>query len=242
MRLRLDGGRNFRDLGGYRTADGRRVRTGTLYRSGSPVGLTDADRRRIDALGIRRIIDFRSTEERARESGSWPVGADVHVVEWSYSLDPDDYDGLMRAESTAAELDALMCGFYRKMPYLFAPQYTALFTSLAGGHVPIAFHCVAGKDRTGIAAALLLTALGVPRETVIEDYLVSNAMLSPEKLDRPLHVPPSVFNLVARVERNWLEASFAQIESEDGSVEGFIERRLGVAPDQLRALRDNCLV
>jgi protein-tyrosine phosphatase len=239
--LRLDGGRNFRDLGGYTTADGRRVRAGTLYRSGAPIGLTDSDRRRIDALGIRRIIDLRSVEERAREPGSWPVGAGVEVLEWEYSLDPDDYSGLTRAEATAAELDELMCGFYREMPYRFSEQYAALFAALVDGHVPIAFHCAAGKDRTGIAAALLLTTLGVARETVIEDYLVSNAMLNPGNLGRPSHIPPSVFNLVARVDQSWLEAAFAQIESQDGSVESFIERRLGVAPRQVRELRENYL-
>jgi protein-tyrosine phosphatase len=235
--LRLDGGRNFRDLGGYTTADGRRVRAGTLYRSGAPIGLTDADRRRIDALGIRRIIDFRSVEERAREPGSWPVGADVAVLEWEYSLDPDDYSGLTRAEATAAELDELMCRFYREMPYRFTEQYAALFAALVAGHVPLAFHCAAGKDRTGIAAALLLTALGVARENVIEDYLVSNAMLDPSRLGRPPHMPPSVFNIVARVDESWLEAAFEQIERQDGSIESFLERRLGVAPDQVRELR-----
>jgi protein-tyrosine phosphatase len=239
--LRLDGGRNFRDLGGYKTADGRRVRAGTLYRSGAPIGLTDADRRRIDALGIRRIIDFRSVEERTREPGSWPVGTDVEVLEWQYSLDPDDYSGLTRAEATQAELDALMCRFYREMPYRFSEQFSVLFAALVAGHVPLAFHCAAGKDRTGIAAALLLTSLGVARETVIEDYLVSNAMLNPVNLGRPAHIPPSVFNLVARVDRNWLEAAFSEIEAEDGSVESFIERRLGVAADQVRGLRERYL-
>ena len=79
--LKLDGGRNFRDLGGYVTTDGRRVRPGRLFRSGAPVGLTAADRRRIEALGIRRIVDFRSIEERAREPAAWPVARDVEVLE-----------------------------------------------------------------------------------------------------------------------------------------------------------------
>ena len=105
------------------------------------------------------------------------------------------------------------------------------------GHAPLAFHCAAGKDRTGIAAALLLSVLGVPRPVVIDDYLVSNAMLDPDSLGRPSHVPRWVFNLVARVERSWIEASFAQIETEDGSVESYIEQRLGVAPDQVLELR-----
>jgi len=235
--LKLDGGRNFRDLGGYVTTDGRRVRPGRLFRSGAPVGLTAADRRRIEALGIRRIVDFRSIEERAREPAAWPVASDVEVLDWAYSLTPDDYSDLMRADATEAELDELMRQYYREMPYRFTAAYAALFAALVAGHAPLAFHCAAGKDRTGIAAALLLSVLGVPRPVVIDDYLVSNAMLDPDSLGRPSHVPRWVFNLVARVERSWIEASFAQIETEDGSVESYIEQRLGVAPDQVLELR-----
>jgi len=235
--LKLDGGRNFRDLGGHATTDGRRVRAGQLYRSGAPVGLTPDDRRRLDALGLRRIVDFRSVEERAREPGSWPVPADAEVLEWAYSLTPDDYSDLMRPDATAPELDDLMRRYYREMPYRFTAAYTALFAALVAGHAPLAFHCAAGKDRTGVAAALLLTALGVPRDRVIEDYLVSNEMLDPERLGRPSHMPPALFNLIARVDRTWIEASFAQIETSHGSVESFIERELRVAPHQVAQLR-----
>jgi protein-tyrosine phosphatase len=226
--VRLEGGRNFRDLGGYATGDGRRVRRGRLFRSGAPVGLTAADRSQLEGLGLQRVIDLRSREERLREPADWPIAAGAAVREFDYSLDPDDYLGLMRPDVTPVELEALMCRFYREMPYAFVGPYTALFAELLETRGPLAFHCAAGKDRTGIAAALVLSALGVPRDVVIDDYLVSNRMLDPQSLGRPSHMPQSVFNLVARVDRTWIEASFAQVDAEDGSVQNFIEHRLGV--------------
>ena len=236
--VRLEGGRNFRDLGGYATADGRRVRRGRLYRSGAPVGLTANDRARLEGLGLHRVIDLRSREERVREPADWPLSVGAAVLEFDYSLNPDDYLGLMRADVTPDELEGLMCRFYREMPYAFVAPYKALFAELLAVQGPLAFHCAAGKDRTGIAAALVLSVLGVARETVIDDYLVSNHMLDPESLGRPSHMPPAIFNLVARVERTWIEATFAHIDAEDGSIANFIEHRLGVDSDAARKLRE----
>jgi protein-tyrosine phosphatase len=236
--VRLVGGRNFRDLGGYVTADGRRVRRGRLYRSGAPVGLTANDRARLDRLGLHRVIDLRGREERVREPADWPLSVGAAVREFDYSLDPDDYLGLMRPDVTPDEIEGLMCRFYREMPYNFVAPYAVLFAELLEARGPVAFHCAAGKDRTGIAAALVLTVLGVARETVIDDYLISNHMLDPESLGRPSHMPPAVFNLVARVERTWIEATFAHIDAEDGSVANFVEHRLGVDAAATQRLRD----
>ena len=236
--VRLEGGRNFRDLGGYATADGRRVRRGRLFRSGAPVGLTAADRTRLAGLGLQRVIDLRSREERVREPADWPIAVGAAVREFEYSLDPDDYLGLMRPGVTPVELEELMCRFYREMPYAFVGPYTTLFAELLESPGPLAFHCAAGKDRTGIAAALVLSVLGVPRDVVIDDYLVSNRMLDPQSLGRPSHMPQSVFNLVARVDRTWIEASFAWIDAEDGSIESFVEQRLGVDDAAVRRLRE----
>jgi protein-tyrosine phosphatase len=236
--VRLEGGRNFRDLGGYATLDGRRVRRGRLYRSGAPVALTSSDRSRLEALGLHHVIDLRSREEREREPAVWPLATGAAVREFDYSLDPDDYLGLMRGDITGVELEALMCRLYRQMPYDFVAPYTTLFAELLEARGPLAFHCAAGKDRTGIAAALVLSTLGVERETVIHDYLVSNRTLDPKSLGRPHHMPESLFVLVARVERTWIEAAFTRIDAEDGSVEKFVERRLGVDSAALRRLRE----
>jgi protein-tyrosine phosphatase len=236
--VRLEGGRNFRDLGGYATEDGRRVRRGRLFRSGAPVGLTAADRARLEALGLHRVIDLRSREERVREPAAWPLAPGAGVREFDYSMDPDDYLGLMRPDITPDELEALMCRFYRRMPYDYEAPYSALFTELLEARGAVAFHCAAGKDRTGIAAALVLSVLGVARETVIDDYLVSNRMLDPASLGRPSHMPLALFNLVARVERTWIEATFAHIDAEEGSVARFVERRLGVDGAAARRLRE----
>jgi protein-tyrosine phosphatase len=236
--VKLPSARNFRDLGGHPAADGRRVRRGRVFRCGAPAELDAGDAGRLQALGLRCVIDFRSNEERAREPARWPNGPETRRIEWDYELDRDAYSGLLRSEATPEELDEMMRGFYRRMPSEFAHCYRELFAALLDAHVPLAFHCAAGKDRTGIAAALLLSALGVPRERIYEDYLLSNEQLMRANL-RPPGMPHSVFNLVARVDRSWLVAAFDAIETEAGSIDSFIEQRLGVdsrAVEHLRTL------
>jgi len=167
--LPLEGGNNFRDLGGYQTAQGRQVVWGTLFRSGSMSGLTDADYALLGTLGIRVISDLRSTNERQREPTRWRGSA--------------------------------------------------------------------GKDRTGIAAALLLTALGVPRSDVVDDYLLSNRYyrrqpVDPEQLDPSTRflasLSPAVVNILTSVQREFIDASFEAIEARHGSVEHYLEVELGV--------------
>jgi protein-tyrosine phosphatase len=233
--VKLPSARNFRDLGGHPAADGRRVRHGRVFRCGALAELDAGDAGRLQALGLRCVIDFRSNEERAREPALWPAAPETRRIEWDYELDRAAYSGLLR-EATPDELDELMRGFYRRMPSEFAHCYRELFAALLDAHVPLAFHCAAGKDRTGIAAALFLSALGVPRDRVYDEYLLSNAQLMHARL-RPPGMPHSVFNLVARVDRSWLEAAFDAIEAEAGSIDGFLEQRIGVDTRAIERLR-----
>ncbi|KTT95243.1 protein tyrosine phosphatase, partial [Sphingomonas yabuuchiae] len=173
--LPLQGGRNFRDLGGYRTADGRTVKWGLLYRSGQMHDLTPADYVTLQKLGIRTVCDFRDTAERTREPTLWPAGQRPKVLSDDYALDMS----AMRLPGdpstwTHEQVVTAMTATYPKLLDQFNGQYRRMFAELLAGDVPLAFHCTAGKDRTGVAAALLLTALGVPRATIIDDYLLSN--------------------------------------------------------------------
>ena len=178
--LPLQGGRNFRDLGGYRTADGRSVKWGLLYRSGQMHDLTAADYTYLQKRGIRTVCDFRDTGERTREPTLWPAGQRPKVLSDDYTLDvsamklPGDPAGWTREQVVTA-----MTATYPQLLDQFNGQYARMFAELLAGDVPLAFHCTAGKDRTGVAAALLLTALGVPRTTVVEDYLLSNQHMAP---------------------------------------------------------------
>lgn len=247
--LPLEGGRNFRDLGGYVGADGRHVRWGQLYRSGMMAGLTDGDYGYLAALGIRTICDFRSNDERRREPVHWRLSEPPNVLLRDYEMDSAGFAALMSGQLSHAEITAGMARVYAQTPYAYAADYRAMFAELLAARVPLAFNCSAGKDRTGVAAALILLALGVPRETVIEDYLLSNTAANMQGVITAVteeqdparaafaRMPAEVRRLLSGVEREWLEGALRGIEAQDGSVEAYLERRLGVGSGEIAALR-----
>ena len=254
--LPLEGGRNFRDLGGYPTTDGRVVRWGALYRSGVMHELTDADYRYLDGLGIKTVCDFRSTVERADEPTRWRAAA----VDYRFRDYDDASSSVLRTALTAPDLSgpkvaATMAGLYEGMLDRFSGHYADMFDQLVAGKAPLAFNCSAGKDRTGIAAALVLTALGVPREVILADYAMSEQVVNYEAAysgpDAPAadgpyaflaKLPAEVRAPLLRSDPAYLEAAFARMEREHGSVEGFLAARLDVSAADVEKLRDLYLV
>lgn len=241
----LQGGRNFRDLGGYRTGDGRMVKWGLLYRSGSMTGLTADDYAALEKRGIRVVCDLRSSAERQAEPVHWPhalprVLADDYVMDNGQFLPKGD----LRQVSPEA-VRAAMAASYPRLLTQFNSQYRRMFGELLAGHAPLAFNCSAGKDRTGVGAALILTALGVPRETVIADYMLSNQTLDPAKLmggkamaGSPFAaLPPDALKLLVGVDRSYIEAAFALIDAHQGGAEGYLRDELGLGAPQIALLR-----
>ncbi len=245
--LTLEGGQNFRDLGGYRTTSGRHVKWGLLYRSGAMNGLTDADFAQLEARGIRTVCDFRSTSERTAAPVRWPDKNKPAIFADDYSMDRD-FAGLMRPNLTGAQAADAMTEAYSKMPMRFASQYRRMFAELVAGRVPLAFNCSAGKDRTGIAAALVLTVLGVPRATVTEDYLLSNRYYDPRKGasgtaadDRTSAfmkaLPADALKALIGVDRRYLDAAFATMRAQPGGFDGYLRHQLHLDTAAIRTLR-----
>jgi len=239
--LPLQGGRNFRDLGGYRAADGRMVKWGLLYRSGQMHGLTPADYAYLQRLGIRVVCDFRDVRERASEPTQWPAGQAPQTFSDDYTLDMGD---MMLpgdpATWTHDQVVAKMTASYPKLLDQFRGQYRRMFAELLAGHAPLAFHCTAGKDRTGIAAALLLSALGVPRETVIEDYLLSNryrADLSTGGGGFWAKLSPGAMRAFAGVDRAYIDAVLARIDRHPGGMTGYLKDEMGLDAAAIATLR-----
>ena len=239
--LPLQGGRNFRDLGGYRTADGRTVKWGLLYRSGQMHDLTPADYVTLQKLGIRTVCDFRDTRERTTEPTLWPAGQTPKVLSDDYALDmsamkiPGD-----PASWTHEQVVTAMSATYPKLLDQFNGQYRRMFAGLLAGDVPLAFHCTAGKDRTGVAAALLLTALGVPRATIVDDYLLSNRHMAP----MPAHptgfwakLSPEAARTFAGVDRRYMDAVFAVTDRHPGGTMGYLRDELGLDAGKIARLR-----
>ena len=247
--LALEGVRNFRDLGGYDTRHGRRVRWRHLFRSASLGSLTPRDHAQLEALGLRVICDLRATDERAKEPVRWSLGAAPRLLERDYQLDLGMLSAVMtRPEAALHEGRAAFCELYATLPLRFVESYRALFAALLAGETPLAFNCSAGKDRTGVGAALVLAALGVPRATIVEDYLLSNehyrpgpevgAAMSGRHGKWLLALRPEMLQLMLTVDASYLEAAFESLQRSHGGVERYLDAALGVDAAALEALRE----
>jgi len=255
--LPLEGGSNFRDVGGYPAAGGKRVRWGKIYRTGAMPKLTDGDYAYLSRLGIEVVCDLRSTEERQLSPTRAAAMGDARYVAVDYPAS-EVFRNLAPAGSASQAPDRLR-NMYREWPVSLAPQYRAIFEGLLAGDAPLAFHCSAGQDRTGVATALVLTALGVPRETIYADYHLSTTYRRPEFefADADLEALAPT-NIVARYQletrRRGPEArrpqpllnpagqprladTFAEIEGRWGSVEAYLDKVLGVDAADVAKLR-----
>lgn len=242
----LQGGLNFRDLGGYATGDGRRVRRGRLYRSGSLSGLTEADCAHLAGLGLRTVCDLRTTGERTREPNRWVEATDLAHWTRDYDMSFGELRRVMAEQPDPEQARRAMVDVYQRLPFEQAPGYRELFHRIAADEVPLVFHCSAGKDRAGTAAALILSALGVPRETVVADYLLSDTLARPRlemrqrealKENPKAVLPTEVLRIVLGAQESFLEAAFAVIEARYGSLEGYLAGELGVDAPMLETIR-----
>lgn len=248
--IELEGGLNFRDMGGYPAADERTVRWGVLYRSGTTFGMTPADTSQIASFGIRYAYDLRSNGERRRHPN---VLQQIELVEYKYT-DHDKLPGdLGRAvrdpDISVVKARDMMLHLYRQLPHTFRDAYRSLLLHLAHGDVPLVFNCTAGKDRTGVAAALILTALGVPREQVVADYLLTTRcfersyeiIFSSESGTGLGDVQRDVWDVVLRADADYLNAMFEHLETHYGSVMRYLEHELGINHATLQTLQGNLL-
>lgn len=260
--LGLRGAVNARDLGGYRTADGRSVRAGVALRSDGLNHVTAEDLGPLGALGLRGVVDLRSSEE-VREAGPDRLPDSVTLHHLPLLAVDFDIHGTLRsalADRSARKQRALlgggraavmMTGLYRWFvtDAQARERFAALLRLLAAPDgVPLLFHCSAGKDRTGWAAAVVLTALGVDRETVLADYLLTNERSAPvvtRVLDdfgsRGLMREPDLLLPVFRADRAYLDAAFAEVEASWSGFDAFWREGLGLDDDVLAGLRANLL-
>jgi protein-tyrosine phosphatase len=255
--LPLAGACNFRDFGGYATADGRRVRWRRLFRSGVMARLHPAAIDVVRQLGLRAVCDLRRTDERQRNPNPG-FGPGVRQFEWDTSVETSPIRSPEFARSaTIAEARAAMVGMYERIPYVLQPRLAGTFEALAqveeGGFV---VHCTAGKDRTGVAVALVLEALGVPRELVVADYVLTNEAVDlaaqllgmsgtgiglAETSEPIMALPPVARAAVLDAHESYITASLDAIETRHGSIEGYLRDELGVGTRLLDTLRARLL-
>ena len=237
MTVNVSGAQNFRHLGGYRGHDGRPVLPHLLFRSDHLGALTNEDGRRLAALGLKRALDFRGVRERA----SAPcVLASVTVH--SLPIEPTIVQVLNELITaghrlTRGEVVAHMQNTYRGFVRHNTPRFAELFAHLLESGEPTVFHCTAGKDRTGLAAALVLRALGVGEADVMRDYLLTNERLKP--LDASRHgLAPEVVSVLSRVQPEFLHAAFEAIEADYGGPEGYFREGLSLRDPERERMRE----
>jgi protein-tyrosine phosphatase len=240
-RIELEGVTNFRDLGGYQTEAGDSVKWRTIFRSDTLSSLTDADVETVCRLGVNTAVDLRYGDERQLEPSRFLGHAQVEVLEMGLNERPNaSFLDSFEASPDAAETARIyLTENYRNYPFLYARGYGTLMRRLAGGERVIV-HCTAGKDRAGTAAALVLAALGVPRETVFEDYLLTNNYWDRAGRERPGMDSETVASIFSAREE-YLHAAFSAIEDRCGTVETYLEEVLGLDSPALSALRAACL-
>jgi protein-tyrosine phosphatase len=235
-RLDLSGASNFRHLGGYVGHAGRRVVSRRIFRSDHLGALTPEDMAQIRALGVRRILDLRGVTERTTA----PCALDdvqVHAL----SIEPSIVSKLSELiaaghQLTPGEVVGHMQETYRGFVRHNTHRFAELFEHLLEADAPLVFHCTAGKDRTGFAAALILRSLGVSAAEVMRDYLLTNERLKP--LEPSRHgLAREVQMVLWRVQPDFLEAAFEAVAADYGDVEAYLREGLGVRERERERLR-----
>ncbi|MEV5148767.1 tyrosine-protein phosphatase [Streptomyces sp. NPDC052727] len=253
----LAGVRNFRDVGGLPTTDGRRVRYGVLFRSGHLAHATEQDAAFLASLGLHTIFDFRNAADQKLEGPdvelpgvrnvNLPLSDPADGAEFWKMVREGDLDQL-RAILDDGKGAARMIASYRKIVTERTAEHARVLHALADDSVPALMHCAAGKDRAGISVAVTLLALGVERDAIVADYLESGAAHRRYKVRRSgsadTAYTPEVMELLnplfdARAE--YLEAAFASIEETWGDVETYLAQGLGLSPDSRERLRARLL-
>lgn len=250
-RLPLEGTDNFRDIGGYATQDGHFVRWGLLYRSNNLSNLTASDVRYLDGIGVKLVCDFRSAPERRRDPNRAPDTASTAELSIDVEgVDPEALQKRIRTGVHAEQLEQIMLNAYRSFVTQHSDQFAAMFDRILDDrNLPTIVHCTAGKDRTGFASAMILWALGVPEETIYEDYMATNRYRAGYKRWITRLVPIySMFRTkgsdlepLLDARRPYLKASFDTIEAEYGTVDNYLEKGLGVSPEEREHLRQTFL-
>ncbi|MFC9126373.1 tyrosine-protein phosphatase [Streptomyces sp. NPDC057099] len=249
--------RNFRDVGGLPTVDGRRVRQGVLFRSGHLAHATGEDAAFLTGLGLHTIFDFRNEADQKLEGPdvelpgvrnvNLPLSDPADGAEFWKLVRDGDLEQL-RAILSDGKGAGRMIASYRTIIKHRTAEHSKVLHALAEDSVPALMHCAAGKDRAGLSVAVTLLAVGVEREAIVEDYLKSNEKHRRYKVRRSGSADsaysPEVMELLsplfdARAE--YLTTAFDTIEETWGGVDTYLEKGLDLSPETRERLRDRLL-
>jgi protein-tyrosine phosphatase len=257
--IALEGSPNFRDIGGYETSDGRFVKWGLVYRSGVLTYLTPSDYAYLRQLNVQVICDFRTKQENEQASEQWIPGSGVSLMSLPIGADNNgsataSIQKFADNHPTIEQFKQMMAKTYASFVFQFAPEYASVFIQLKQDHLPLTYHCTAGKDRTGVFTALLLRVLGVPQQTVFEDYALTNeylmsqndhsvasqkAMAQAQSMMKSF--TPEQRKVLMAADPEYLKSAFAAIDEHYGSFDNFRRQVLALTDADVSALRTRLL-
>jgi protein tyrosine/serine phosphatase len=241
--IRLEGVENFRDYGDYASAAGKRLQAGRLYRSASHARATDADLEVMDGLNLAVIVDLRRPGERERDPSRRSAGFKGQVIqndEGEAAGDDPWWNFVRSCDLSEDAFRGYLLNYYREAPFVgrHVDLFSRYFQALAQAEGPVLIHCAAGKDRTGVLAALTHHVAGVHQDDIVEDYLLTN---NPERIAARA---PMVAQVIATetgrtptdaairaaigVEAEYLAEAFRAIDAQHGGVDAYLEQSLGV--------------
>jgi protein-tyrosine phosphatase len=249
----LTGVTNFRDFGGYPTRDARRVRTRTLFRSAHLADATPEDLEKIATLGISVIVDLRRADERRRHpTGPWTNSC--RMIRSDHGGD-DPWGVFLRdSDLSATSIRDYLANFYFGLPFerSYIDLYSRFFEALATTTGALLVHCTGGKDRTGLIVALTHRFLGVHRDDIVSDYLLTNEVWSFDMHGTSVACGMSeaagrapgeaAVRAVMEVDARYLDTAFSAIEAGAGSFDAYVETVLGIKPSVRNAIMTRLLV
>jgi len=256
--LQLQGIENFRDVGGYLTHDSRHLKWGKVFRCGHLMQMTAIDGALLEPLAFRAIFDLRTPPERQSFPTGWKCSLQPEIFTIDVHAEGDDpkadlFQLILDGQISREEVQAHMLADYARMPFQFAPMLKQMCEHLLNTpEGAIVVHCTAGKDRTGLVIALLLLLLGVPKESIYKDYLLSNeGFSSREKLEHMvatfghkvenIDACMDVLKPLVQVDSCYLETALNAIETQMGSLERYFEYTLQLTAQHRQDLQARLL-
>lgn len=242
MFINFEGIKNARELGGIKTKNGQKIKSGVLLRTGNLMNATQSDIQRLKEMGVEAVVDFRYSHEALRDANKYIPGSEYLrfpvLPPRPGSTSPGGFEQLIRQNPHEVY----------KMSYTALAEseaseraYRAFFmTLLAHKGAPVLWHCTQGKDRTGIAAILLLTALGVPFESALKDYFDTNTFMEPELNELKGTLSDDDYQLmeiVMLVTQENLDAYLNAIYAKHGSIDNYLTTALKITPEEIETLK-----
>lgn len=238
--VNVSGVENFRRIDGYTTLGGKKVKPNMLYRSAKLDKLDDEGIKTLDMIGVRTIVDFRDDVEVEKHPTRYTKASIVHIP--IINGDIKHHLAHFIEEATQEDATKLMCKLYKELVTDCGEQYARFFNLLLNpAHYPILFHCTAGKDRTGFAAATLMSLLDVNFSDVIDNYMQTNGELKSYNGDERISQLPEnlqqILTVMMSADRRFIETSFETISNYYGSIQTYFSDGLGISLEQQRTLK-----